>query len=239
MTEIHIDKLEHLYKIDNQVSLLKYDNKGKKLFEYSNPSFSGIYEVDVSDPYKVLLFYRDQQKIVFLDNTLSELSIKDLTHSENRYFSCLSRSIEGDLWAYEMNSQKLIKLSGEMEILDESFPLYQEGISGISPNFISVGIENVILGDPDLGVFLFDHLANYQKKLPIYSFSYLKNMGTKMLYYQDDGFYIYDKEVFEEKRILENLEDQKILFAINRREGQIVLFNDEAELKAYRKIGIK
>ena len=186
LTEVHMDKLENLYRVDNQVSLLKYNKDGIKLFEYSNPSFSGIYGVDVSDPYKVLLFYRDQQKVVFLDNTLSEISISDLTHSVNSYFSCLSRSIEGDLWAYEINSQKLLKLSEDMEILEESFPLYQEGISGFSPESIGVGIENVILGDSDSGVLLFDHLGNYQKKLPLFSASPLTtSLWAFLLQYHD------------------------------------------------------
>jgi hypothetical protein len=193
----------------------------------------------VSDPYKVLLFYRDQQKVVFLDNTLSEISIRDLTHSGNSYFSCLSRSIEGDLWAYEINSQKLLNLNEDMEILNESFPLYQEGISGISPESIGVGIENVILGDSDSGVLVFDHLGNYQKKLPIFSFSYLKNLGRFIFYYKEDGFYTYDKEVFEEKRILENKEVHALHFAIDRMKGQLLLFKDEEGLDVYRKIGIE
>lgn len=234
-----MDKLENLYRVDDQVSLLKYDKNGIKLFEYSNPSFSGIYGVDVSDPYKVLLFYRDQQKVVFLDNTLSEISISDLTHSGNSYFSCLSRSIEGDLWAYEINSQKLLKLNEDMEILDESFPLYQEGLSNFSPDFIGVSMEDMVLGDPDSGVLLFDHFGNYQKKLPIVSFSMLKNLGTSLLYYKEQIFYQYDKAIFEEKALTENRDYATILFAIDEVNTQILFFKEGEILELYKKTGLE
>ena len=67
----------------------------------------------------------------------------------------------------------------------------------------------------------------------------MKNLGPILIYYKEDGFYTYDKAVFEEKSLLETKGDQTSLFAIDRMKEQLLIFNEETGLKVYRKIGIE
>ena len=68
---INIDRYGHIYE-------MSYDNLFKKnmhneiLYSYSNKNLGKISQVDVSNPLRPLLLYKDMGVICVLDNTLSQ-----------------------------------------------------------------------------------------------------------------------------------------------------------------------
>ncbi len=64
------DNLQNVYVFHGS-SIRKYSPQGKMLYNYSDKSFGAITSVDVNDPLKMLVFYKDFPKVVLLDNTLS------------------------------------------------------------------------------------------------------------------------------------------------------------------------
>jgi len=71
-TDITSDHLSNCYIISSD-KLYKYDPNNQTKFLYSDMSLGEISSVDASDPYKILLFYKELSEIIFLDNTLSAL----------------------------------------------------------------------------------------------------------------------------------------------------------------------
>ena len=69
-----VDKLNNIYTIDKKAELIKYDHKGTRLYTYTDKTLGPIDHLDVSNPLKLLAFYRDYQSLIFLDNTLSVTS---------------------------------------------------------------------------------------------------------------------------------------------------------------------
>src|SRR5271157_882697 len=64
------DNLGNLYVLVNN-ELKKFDSQGNLLKTFSDKSHGNINFVDVSDPLKILLHFRDFHQLLFLDNTLS------------------------------------------------------------------------------------------------------------------------------------------------------------------------
>lgn len=67
---VKIDKIGNIY-IVNGTRIIKYNSKGEKELEYSNPKLGFINQIDVSNPLSILVFYRTSQKTVRLDNSNS------------------------------------------------------------------------------------------------------------------------------------------------------------------------
>jgi hypothetical protein len=65
------DNLQNIYLYHGN-SIRKYSPQGQLLYNYSDKSYGAITSVDVNDPLKMLVFYKDFPEIVLLDNTLSQ-----------------------------------------------------------------------------------------------------------------------------------------------------------------------
>src|SRR5438552_190098 len=64
------DNLGNFYTV-REDELIKYLPNGKMFARYSNLKLGSISAIDVTNPLKILLYYRDFQQIIFLDNQLS------------------------------------------------------------------------------------------------------------------------------------------------------------------------
>lgn len=69
---VKIDKTGNLYLV-NGTQLTKYNSKGEREYSFSKPNFGNIFQIDVSNPLNILVFYRTSQTIVRLDNTNSSI----------------------------------------------------------------------------------------------------------------------------------------------------------------------
>ncbi|UPT66170.1 MAG: hypothetical protein M0D57_17035 [Sphingobacteriales bacterium JAD_PAG50586_3] len=64
-TKLYVDKLDNVYVI-NDNEIFKYKPDGKLFNRYSNKSLGKVTMIDVSNPLKILLFYKDFSRIVYL-----------------------------------------------------------------------------------------------------------------------------------------------------------------------------
>ena len=65
------DELGNLFYMDDQVL---YRKSGNREFSFSNFDLGEVSQVDVSNPFKILLFYKEFNSVIILDNNLNELS---------------------------------------------------------------------------------------------------------------------------------------------------------------------
>ena len=68
---ITTDRLGNLYVVKNDF-IWMYNRDGDSLREFNTKRYGKIHFVDCSDPYKILVFFKDFNVIQYLDNFLSE-----------------------------------------------------------------------------------------------------------------------------------------------------------------------
>ncbi len=162
IVDIEVDKLGDYYTISSNGSVNKYHAE-KKLFTYSN-SFEGVLAaVDVTNPHKLLLFYPEQQTILLLDNSLSQIS--KIVLKSTTYYSAVGMANDGNIWVYDSYLAKLKKIDSTGRELDESFPIgqyYPEDI--VNSKIIDRG-NYVIMADSKEGILLFNNMGYFDKKL--------------------------------------------------------------------------
>jgi hypothetical protein len=99
-----IDQYGFVYHI-NKDNLIKYSPLGEVIYNYSNKLLGNITQLDISNPLRPLLFYKDQGVILALDNTLSlqksEISLNEL---ELYQTNCISNSnFDNGIWLYDLD----------------------------------------------------------------------------------------------------------------------------------------
>jgi hypothetical protein len=158
-----VDPLQQLLTVDHKGVLTQYSPQGKALFQFHNTTLGEDFTIDATDPFNILLFYKEQQTIVLLDRTLSERATLDLRDTPVQYATAVARSHDNNLWVYDELAGRLYRLSARGEILFTSndFRLSENLIEG--PTLLLRWGDRLALNFPKRGMALFSILGQLEE----------------------------------------------------------------------------
>lgn len=164
---IRCDQLGNLYVVKND-QLLKYDAQGKFINRYSNKTLGSIQFLDVSNPMKILIFYPSFNKIVFLDNQLSENGRPvNLTDYELDQTILACTSHDNSFWVYDQRNFELLRVDQNMQITHRTGNIPQQRGMEFHPLNIYEYNNWLYACDSVAGVFVFDIYGTYYKTIPV------------------------------------------------------------------------
>jgi len=183
---VGIDDLQNIYYIKGNTFFKKGKNE---TLSYANVLLGKIESVDIHNPFKIILFYKDFNSVVFLDNKLNELSSRIDFTKETAFHNVLfvSHSSENNLWLYaDDNKLHLYDFRNRFEKLQtQPLTFYQHDF--ICKQLISTYKDVFVVGD--FGLLQFNQYGNF-----IHHFK-LKNSKNISLF--KEGFiYVKEKEIF-------------------------------------------
>jgi hypothetical protein len=193
-TLLTADKLQQCYVVTTDNSLLKYNKDGQLLFQYNNNRLGTLNWVDVTDPFNILLFYPDYFTVILLDRTLSitgEYQLYDLNITD---VHVVAMDNDNNLWLYDDNTGKLIKISRAGELLEESVNTKLLLEKNIQPNAMLSANNMVYLNDPDVGILVFDNFGTYLKLIPLTDLDAFQIIDRQLLYQKEGQLYAYHLE---------------------------------------------
>ena len=130
------DQLGYYYEISNN-KINKYSTDGKLEYSYSNNMLGIITNVDVSNPQKIVVYFKEFTKILILDNTLSPSSeVIDLTTLELNETTLVGRSYNDGTWYYDPIRFELIRKNQELITTNTSGNLANLLDENMQPNFL-------------------------------------------------------------------------------------------------------
>jgi len=159
--KIYIDDFENLYVVAGS-SLIKYNSEGDKLFVFDSPYNEKISTVNVKNPMKILVFFENQNKLLFLDNKLSLIGDEIYLENKNLYYDVLvSESESGGIWTVDISNRILIKFNSEFteEFRKDLFEMNED------PNYLFSDNNNLYIKTIKGTIFVYDNLGNYNFKL--------------------------------------------------------------------------
>lgn len=193
------DNLNNTYLINNE-EIIKYSNSGKLLIKYSNKRYGNITTVDATNALKILLYYKDFQQLVFLDNQLSQngepISLENLGY-EQTDLACTS--FNNSFWIYNKQNNELIRFNENSQPIAKTGNLKQLLQSEMKPNFIIEHNSYLYLNCPDNGIYVFDMYGTFNKIISIRNLTAFQVSNSVVYYYHDNKFCSYDTKTFEEK----------------------------------------
>lgn len=191
------DNLANVYLVNND-QFVKYDSKLIKLKEFSNKNFGAITSADVNNPLRILLFYRDFSRIVFLDNTLSQngdpLALEKLGFP---MATLAASSFDNGLWIYDQPSFELIRFSNNLEISGRTGNLSQILGIELQPNFILEKDNRIFLNNPNTGILIFDVFGTYIKTVPIVNLTTFQVADDEIVYFSEGNLHSWNLKTSE------------------------------------------
>lgn len=203
MADAVLDNLDNLYIITPQDQLKKYNTNGDSVAVFNGVrKYGKLYSVDVSNPMKLLLFYKDFSNIVILDRLLSVRTTVDLRQNNILQASAIGASYDNKIWIFDSYEYKLKKLDEQGNLLQETPDFRVLFEQAVVPQQIMDRDGLLYLYDSVNGLFVFDYYGSFKRKLPITNWNSVVIAGKNILGTSSYGVNSFSTITFMEKRFL-------------------------------------
>lgn len=191
-TALAVDNLEQIYLLTTTNQLKKLNEKGDSLAVYNNiRKFGAASLLDISNPLRVLLFYKNFGTLVVLDRMLNPINTIDLRQHQIFNAEAVGLSYDGKIWVFD-NTEKVLKKIDENGKLLLKTPDFRQLFNGApNPNQIIDRNQLVYVYDSTCCIYSFDYYGSYKGKIPIAHWNNLR-ISDKYIFGNDSSqFYRY------------------------------------------------
>ncbi|MFZ1371611.1 MAG: hypothetical protein WAR78_14580, partial [Ferruginibacter sp.] len=165
-TYFNVDNLDQVYLITNNNQLKKLNANGDSVAvfndvkKYGNPDF-----IDVTNPLKALLYYKNYSTVVMLDRLLTVRNNINFRKQNIFYVNNVTLSYDNYIWIFDEEDFKLKKINEEGKLLLETVTWRM--LFDTVPSLVKIiDRENyVYLYDPLKGFYIFDYYGGFKKRL--------------------------------------------------------------------------
>lgn len=234
-TDFTIDNLGNLYLVSQTGQIKKLNQAGDSLAVFNNVrQYGKIYRMDVSNPLKLLLYFKDFGTIIVLDRFLNTRATVDLRKLQLFQVRAIGQSYDNNIWVFDELESKLKRISEEGRVLDQStdFRLLFDSVP--SPQVMVDQNRQLYLYDSAKGVYLFDYYGAFKNRIRLTGWSEFTVIAN-VLYGRDAGMlYRYEPGTLnlQEYAIPEDMRHaKKIKFT---RDNLYLLRDDRLEVYTYQ-----
>ena len=190
-----VDETENIYLLTANYQLKKINSNGDSIAVFNDVRRYGkVSYVDVSNPLRTIVFYKNFSTILLLDRLLSLRSSLNLRKQQVFKVNAVTSAYDNNIWFFDEQDFKLKKTDEQGALLLESIDLRTTTDDLPSPVFITDKNNFVYLYDPLKGLYIFDHYGAFINKLPIFKWASTGISGNKLIGLSDGRINIYNFE---------------------------------------------
>jgi hypothetical protein len=163
----NVDNLDNIYLITDNNQLKKLNENGDSVAvfndvkKYGNPDY-----IDVTNPLKALLYYKNYSTVVVLDRLLTVRNNINFRKQNIFYVNNVTLSYDNYIWIFDEEDFKLKKIDEEGKLLQETTDWRM--LFDTVPSLVKIVDRDnfVYLYDPAKGFYIFDYYGGFKKRLP-------------------------------------------------------------------------
>ncbi len=186
-TDFTVDNLGNLYLVNQTGQVKKLNAAGDSLAVFNNVrQYGKIYLMDVTNPLKLLLYFKDFGTILVLDRFLNTRAAVDLRRLQLFQVRAIGQSYDNNIWVFDELESKLKRIGEDGRVLDQSTDFRLLFDSTPSPQFIVDQNRQLYLYDSLKGVYLFDYYGAFKNRIQLTGWSEF-TVISNVLYGRDAG----------------------------------------------------
>lgn len=192
-----VDNLDNIYILTSRNQVKKLNSNGDSVAIFNDvKKFGKATLIDVSNPLKILLYYKDFATVVVLDRFLNVVNSIDLRKQDILQAKAIGQSYDNNIWVYDELESKLKKIGEDGKLLLET-PDFRL-LLGQSPSPVKIFDENryVYLYDSLLGVYVFDYFGALKNNIMIDHWQNFKVAGKYIFGSRSGILYRYEINTF-------------------------------------------
>jgi hypothetical protein len=178
-----IDRRGTLYLADKDNNLRQLTTSGQPLNTYSPAQPGHVSVLEAWNQNSLLVFYDDRQQVLLLDRFLAPLSEIRLADYVEGTVRTATLAPDGLLWLLDESNLVLREFDPQALRMVQNTPLdLLIGRSRPDFRFLRQYQNNIYLVDRTSGIFVFDNLGNYRKKIPFPGLDFVTFRGDELVY---------------------------------------------------------
>jgi hypothetical protein len=168
IVDFTVDNLGNIYLLNSDNQLKKVSSTGDSLAVFNIvKSLGKLYSVDVTNPLKILLYYREFATVVEVDRFLNILNTIDLRNLGIYQAKSIGLAYDNNIWVYDELDAKLKRIGDDGSLIDQTTDVRQVTETAPDPSFIGDQSGFVYLYDSARGLYIFDHYGSFLKNVSI------------------------------------------------------------------------
>ena len=189
----NVDNLDNIYLITNNNQLKKLDEKGDSagifndVKQYGNPSF-----IDVTNPLKVLLYYKSFSTVVVLDRLMNMRNTINFRKQNIFSVQSIAASYDNNIWLFDEQDYKLKKIDEEGKMQKETTDFRMLFDSVPSPTQLIDRDNFVYLYDAEKGFYIFDYYGTFKNRLSFLNWKNVEVSGKVMYGFSNNKLFSYE-----------------------------------------------
>jgi hypothetical protein len=202
-TDFEADVLGNLYLLSANQQLKKINSKGDSMGVFNDVRRYGkVHAVDVTNPLKCLVYFKNFSTIVVLDRFLQPVNTIDLRRQSIFQVKAVAQSYDNKIWLYDEQNQQLKKIDDNGNILLSTPDLRMVFDEVPSPEKIIDQEGYVYLYDQDKGVYIFDIYGAFKNKISYTGLKSFTVSGKTIAGIQNNELITYSIGTLNEKKYL-------------------------------------
>jgi len=197
IVDFTVDNLDNIYILNSRNQIKKLNANGDSVAVYNDiKKYGSATFIDVSNPLKILLYYKDFATVVFLDRFLNAVNTIDLRKQNILQVKSIGQSYDNKIWVYDELESKLKKIDEEGKLLLETTDFRL--LLGKAPSPIKIFDEDkyVYLYDTLQGVYVFDYYGALKNNIMITGWHNFKVANKYIFGSHADTLYRYEIKTF-------------------------------------------
>jgi len=224
--KVSVDRYNNIFVCDGDGNVNKYDTTGNLTLTYSPQKIGSISLIEAWNSVKIFLFYKDFQEYVMLDRFLAPISIYNFDLSSIGFARTATLAADNNLWIIDDSDFSLKKHDIQLQTITIETPLdLLLDARDYDINFMREYQNMLFINDYNSGIFVFDNLGNYKKKLPFTRLESFGFLNEELYYLEDNKIHLFHLYNFNTRTI--QLPEDKIFINVIVFENQVYLFSED------------
>jgi hypothetical protein len=233
LLDFEVDNLGKLYLIGANGQLKKLDQNFDSVGLFNDiRRFGPLQGIDVSNPLKVLLFYKAFNTIQILDRFLNVRSTLDLRKAGILQVSAITQSYDNNIWIFDELDSKIKKVDEAGKLLLESNDFRVLFNEPLQPYKLEDYNKYLYAYDANIGLLVMDYFGAYRNMIPFIGWKNLHGISKGIVATDEEGLVYYQPGQLELKKqsLPKNLLDSKKIRVHNQ---LLYVLGNDGRLRIY------
>jgi hypothetical protein len=199
---------------------------------HQRQNIGAITTVDVSNPMKTIIYYRDYRKVEILDTWMSMIREIDLDEYGYMQVSAVCGSSTNGIWLYDENTAQLNRITDGGDLILQSVSTRQSMNKVLHVSYLLEKNAKVYVSDPEVGIVQFDMFGSYIKTLPLKGVKKFSIFSDQIVFFDQGKIYNYNPLTLETKELI--LPDTKVIDATLLKNKLVAIDNDSVRIYSFK-----
>ncbi len=226
-TSFTVDNLDNIYLITATNQLKKINGNGDSAGVFNDVKrFGTLTTIDVTNPLKILLYYKSFATVVVLDRFLNTRNTINFRKQNIFSVQSITTSYDNNIWLFDEQDYKLKKIDDDGRLLQETTDFRMLFDSVPSPINLVDKDNFVYLYDTTKGFYIFDYYGAFKNRLPFLNWSNIAVSAKNMYGFSNNKLFSYQLQslTLKEYQLPGFLAGYNAIKAIN---GKLYLLKDD------------